>query len=1347
MTKSTCSGGSISRWALALGIAALGFAATPAMALECLVVSNQHADTAAADLASQIPGITFDSLDVASYTPTQSDLAPYDVVLLFEDGYFSNAVNVGDALYQWFSGGGVGVVMGTFYWQEIGYPGGSGWGDLELVQPMDPATTGCEYDEDDLDPTTLVNHPITNGVSALYGQSYRGGTQLAAGATQVATWTTANQAGTEDPVAAYLEELGSRTVGVSIAPHYGVIGAYGQSFSGDFYTLYENALKWAGFGLCNDADADGYDDVDCGGDDCDDDDANVNPGQAEILDAEDQDCDGYIDEGVLPAGAVVVTEIMPNPSAVGDTVGEWFEVVNTTGLSVNLHGATVSDAAGDAFTVGSDLWILAGEVALLARDGDPQVNGGMTPDYTYGSWILANDDDEIVIDHFGVELDRVEYETGWYFGPATAMSLDPDEEDVSANDDPEAWCEAVDPYGLGDLGTPGDPNPECCPDADGDGYRDEACGGEDCDDGDAAINPDGTETACDYLDNDCDGILHPQEIDVDGDGWDECSGDCAANDPAIHPDATEVGCDGVDNNCDGALHGDDEDDDGDGVNECQGDCDDTNPVIAPNAGELACDYLDNNCDGDLHPSETDDDGDGFDECGGDCDDTLAAVFPGADEYCNGINDDCDQQVDEADAVDATDWYADVDADGYGDAAISMTACDQPPAFVADATDCAPADPDINPGEDEVCDGVDNDCDGDVDEPDAVDAQTWYADLDGDGFGDPAATEVACDQPPDFVPNADDCDDTNPNVNAGDDEVCDGVDNDCDGVVDEDDAVDASTWYMDGDGDGFGDAASPQDACDPPLDHVSNADDCDDADGTVYPGADETCDGIDNDCDGTTDEPDAMDAQTWYEDYDGDGYGDDGVTEVACDPPPGYVATPGDCEDTDAAVHPAAAEVCNGVDDDCDAATDENVDGDGDGFAICDGDCDDVDDTIHPDADEICNAGVDDDCDPLTDENVDGDGDFYTICDGDCDDAQPASNPGEPETCDGIDNDCDGVMNADEVDDDGDGQLLCAGDCDDTDPWTYDGAPEQCDGIDNDCDLLVDEEVDTDLDADGYNACQGDCDNEDATVYPGASEICDGQDNDCDGIMNLDEVDEDGDGWLLCEDDCDDTDAGLNLDDADGDGWTTCDEDCDDTDAALNLDDADGDGFATCPDEDGESDCDDGDGGVFPGAAEVCDEVDNDCDGVVDGLDDDGDGHAPPDCGGADCDDDDASVHPGADEVCDGVDNDCDGKTDDVDADGDGHPPDDCGGDDCDDSDPNINPDEPENCDDGLDNDCDGDFDGFDVECEDEGDDDDTTDGGEDCKCRNDLASRGPAPLQATALAALALLTLLRRRRP
>ncbi|MCB9743116.1 MAG: hypothetical protein H6741_32850 [Alphaproteobacteria bacterium] len=509
-----------------------------------------------------------------------------------------------------------------------------------------------------------------------------------------------------------------------------------------------------------------------------------------------------------------------------------------------------------------------------------------------------------------------------------------------------------------------------------------------------------------------------EDPDNDGDGF-PASEDCDDADAGIYPEAVEI-CDGVDNNCDGTV---DEgvlstwygDGDGDGfgaddvVEEaCQapegyvaagGDCDDADVDFHPGALEDDCaDPNDYNCDGSV--GYEDGDGDGYAACE-ECDDGDAAVNPSALEVCNEIDDNCDGSVDEG--VTET-FYADYDADGYGDPDYSQEACEAPTGYVADSTDCDDQDGAVNPAAQEVCNSVDDDCDGAVDDADdsldLATAGTWYGDGDGDGYGDASAVTQACLQPSNTVTDSTDCDDSDSAVNPGATEVCNETDDDCDGLTDDaDSSWDSSsgeTYYLDGDGDGYGDASSGLDACEAPSSYVEDSTDCDDGDGAVNPGATEVCNETDDDCDGLVDDADSSwdssSGETYYLDGDGDGYGDASAGVDACEAPSGYIEDDSDCDDSDSAVNPAAQEVCNSVDDDCDGLTDDadsSLDTSTASTWYADNDSDGYGDASNSSRTCLATGGA------VADST-------------DCDDGDSVSYPGAPELCDGADNDCDGT---------------------------------------------------------------------------------------------------------------------------------------------------------------------------------------------------------------------------------------------------------------------------------------------------------------------------------------------------
>jgi hypothetical protein len=581
------------------------------------------------------------------------------------------------------------------------------------------------------------------------------------------------------------------------------------------------------------------------------------------------------------------------------------------------------------------------------------------------------------------------------------------------------------------------------------------------------------------------------QTDSDGDGF-TTGDDCDDADALIHPDADEL-CDGVDNDCDTAIDGDDDDladgvfyysdsdsdgfgDDLSGVRSCDlvadavtlgGDCDDADAGINPNAQEI-CDEKDNDCDTLSDDDDTDTygqleykvdaDGDGWgDEMAAperyceapgpdyvrydaatpqDCNDASADYHPYAKEVCTDTEDfNCDGSI----------GFDDNDGD-------SWPACQ----------DCDDVQAEVYPGHAEVCDGFDNNCNTYIDDmdPELADGATYYSDHDADTYGDPGISQIACVAPPGFVDNADDCNDGNDRMHPGAVELCDRLDDDCDLAIPADETDD--------DGDTFVECEL--------------ATDCDDADANIHPGAGELCStlGVDDDCDGFADESSAVDADVWHYDFDGDTYGGTAVTTVACTRPADYVANADDCNDLLASTHPGATELCNGADDDCDAAVpSDEVDDDGDSYLVCEGDCDDADAGAYP-----------------------GSTIFYKDIDGDGFGVAAATTTG-----------CSVPS----------GYAELMGDCLDSNANVHPGALEMCNTMDDDCNGTVDDSYATDatvwfVDADGddfgdtatttpsctrpfgYTMDDTDCDDTDDTVNPDAIEVCnDGTDNDCDGV--------------------------------------------------------------------------------------------------------------------------------------------------------------------------------------------------------------------------------------------------------
>lgn len=518
-------------------------------------------------------------------------------------------------------------------------------------------------------------------------------------------------------------------------------------------------------------------------------------------------------------------------------------------------------------------------------------------------------------------------------------------------------------------------------DLDGDGF---ACA-VDCVDLSADIYP-GAPELCDGWDNNCDGVLLPYEIDVDGDGYRSCGSifeyDCGPTLPEVHPGAAEF-CDGMDNDCNPATPvwpGDDIDADGDGASSCE-DCDDTDPNRRPGAHEI-CDGIDSDCNGigdanallrhvavasDAELSATA----GFlaNIYAVDQDVALAGFAARVSGFSASFGtsspalqvlhwDDLSEQWIRLAAApllvpESGDWWRTrqtleiglmagerymVGVSGFVGSTTGVAAFSEEPGALP-----------FGQVEHEAIIGAD------ADPSTLVDADLSYL---GVRWGQSLIwrTPSEIDQDGDGIMMCLDCDDAGA-------EICDGFDGDCDGAL----APDEIDTDMDG--------------------WVSCAGDCDDTEMAVAPHEPESCDGIDMNC---------LPEGVGYTEVDQDG--------------DGFSPCQGDCDDADPNVWPGAPELCDSIDQDCDGDTEDwRVDSDGDGVWNC-FDCAPHVDWIAPGLEETCDSQIDLNCDGVVGTRMDFDGDGYRACEGDCDESDPWISPGVIEIPgDGIDNNCDGAV--------------------------------------------------------------------------------------------------------------------------------------------------------------------------------------------------------------------------------------------------------------------------------------------------------------------------------------------------
>ena len=543
--------------------------------------------------------------------------------------------------------------------------------------------------------------------------------------------------------------------------------------------------------------------------------------------------------------------------------------------------------------------------------------------------------------------------------------------------------------------------------------------------------------------------------------------------------------------------------------------------------------------------------------------------------------------------------------------------------------------------------------------------TYYADEDGDGYGAGSATN-ACAQPIGFVSTNTDCNDANSAVNVAAIEICNTIDDDCDTQIDE--GV-QNTYYADTDGDGYG-GFEENAACTAPVGYVITNTDCNNSNASVYPGATEICNNIDDDCDTQIDE--GLSVASYFEDEDGDGYGA-GVAVVSCSQSAGYVTLNNDCDDSNEDINPASTETCNSFDDDCDNQIDEGLlityyaDLDGDGYGA--GSATNAasifaqgNSSVTIQTNQITISGSDGGSDNLlfaivnltssSSQTVTFNWQYSSL-----DDA-PEYDPAYYQI-----NGNQQILSAlnGGVDQSGLIQLtLAQGDVLSFLVVTVDDSYGEADLIITNLTGSFNTTINTCSQPVGYVLTNTDCNNNSNTVYPGASEICGNNvDENCDGvdppcvILGCTDVTACNYNVLATISDSSCLYAIIYYGDFDGDGFGSTEE-----------------VFQSCEVPDGyvsnSLDCNDENEAINVTAVEVCNGIDDDCDTQIDEevqtvyfIDIDGDtygnssvsilacmqpvGYTQDD---TDCNDFDANVNPGAEDIAgNGIDENCDGQTD------------------------------------------------------------------------------------------------------